>query len=100
MNIFDFIIGFNSTTYPGDRIIPDKKFISYFPLKNAKNTPKSINKRLNILSPNSTILDSSKDTFPFNIPFHPGEGPEIIYPDGPVEPEDPEEDPGDEPDDY
>ena len=47
-----------------------------------------------------SLNDSSRSAFPFNIPFHPGEGPEIIYPDGPLEPEDPEEDPGDEPDDY
>jgi hypothetical protein len=37
-----------------------------------------------------------KDAFSFNIPFHPGEGPDIIYPDDTVEPE---EDPGGEPDD-
>ena len=46
-----------------------------------------------------SLNDSSRSVFPFNIPFHPGEGPEIIYPDGPLEQEDPEEDPGDEPDD-
>ncbi len=49
---------------------------------------------------NSLPGNDNKDAFPFNIPFHPGEGPEIIYPDGPVDPEYPEEDPGDEPDDY
>ena len=49
---------------------------------------------------NSPPGNYNRDAFPFNIPFHPGEGPEIIYPDGPLEPEDPEEDPGDEPDDY
>ena len=49
---------------------------------------------------NSLPANDNKDSFPFNIPFHPGEGPEIIYPDGPVDPEYPEEDPGDEPDDY
>ena len=47
-----------------------------------------------------SLNDSSRSAFPFSIPFHPGEGPEIIYPDSPLEPEDPEEDPGDEPDDY
>ena len=47
-----------------------------------------------------SLNDGSGSAFPFNIPFHPGEGPEVIYPDGPVEPEYPEEDPGDEPDDY
>ena len=47
-----------------------------------------------------SLNDSSRSVFPFNIPFHPGQGPEIIYPDGPLEPEDPEEDPGDDPDDY
>ena len=96
MNNFDFIIGFNDITCSKGRIIPDKKFASYFPLRNSKNAPESINKSLNILSPNSTLLDSANNAFPFNIPFHPGEGPEIIYPDGPVEPG---EDPGDEPDD-
>ena len=44
---------------------------------------------------NSPPGNYNRDAFPFNIPFHPGQGPEIIYPDGPLEPE---EDPGDEPD--
>lgn len=43
--------------------------------------------------------DSPSEAFPFIIPFHPGKGPEIDYPDSPVEPEDPDDDPGDEPDD-
>ena len=44
----------------------------------------------------TSINDISRDAFPFDVPFHPGHGPEIDYPDGPVEPE---EDPGDDPDD-
>ncbi len=48
---------------------------------------------------NISLNDSIGSPFPFNIPFHPGEGPEIDYPDGPYEPEYPEEDPGDDPDD-
>ena len=51
MNIFDFIIGFYCIIALRGRIIPVKKFISYFPLKNAKNTPKSINKRLKKVMP-------------------------------------------------
>ena len=47
----------------------------------------------------TSLNDISRDAFPFIIPFHPGEGPEIDYPDAPVEPEDPDEDPGDEPGD-
>ena len=47
----------------------------------------------------TSLNDISRDAFPFDVPFHPGLGPEIDYPDGPVEPEYPEEDPGDEPDD-
>ena len=43
-----------------------------------------------------SLNDSIGSPFPFNIPFHPGEWPEIDYPD---EPEYPEEDPGDDPDD-
>jgi hypothetical protein len=46
---------------------------------------------------NSPPGNYNRNAFPFSIPFHPGQGPEIIYPDGPLEPED---DPGDEPDDY
>ncbi len=49
---------------------------------------------------NSLPRKYNKDAFPFSIPFHQGQDPEIIYPDGPLEPEDPEEDPGDGPDDY
>ena len=53
---------------------------------------------LNVFGMNNSLPQNYiKDAFPFNIPFHPGEGPEVIYPDGSVEPE---EDPGDEPDDY
>ena len=48
---------------------------------------------------NISLNDSIGSPFPFNIPFHPGEGPEIDYPDGPYEPEYPEEDPGDDPGD-
>ena len=44
----------------------------------------------------TSLNDISRDAFPFDVPFHPGHGPEIDYPDGPVEPE---EDPGDDPDD-
>ena len=44
----------------------------------------------------TSVNDISRDAFPFDVPFHPGKGPEIDYPDGPVEPE---EDPGDDPDD-
>ena len=47
----------------------------------------------------TSLNDISQDAFPFIIPFHPGKGPEIDYPDAPVEPEDPDEDPGDEPGD-
>ena len=47
----------------------------------------------------TSLNDISRDAFPFIIPFHPGKGPEIDYPDAPVEPEDPDEDPGDEPGD-
>ena len=47
----------------------------------------------------TSLNDISQDAFPFIIPFHPGKGPEIDYPDAPVEPEDPDEDPGDEPSD-
>ena len=47
----------------------------------------------------TSLNDISRDAFPFDVPFHPGHGPEIDYPDGPVEPEDPDEDPGDEPGD-
>ena len=70
MNNFDFIMGFNGITYSKGRIIPDKKFISYFPLRNSKNAPESINKRLNILSTNRTILDSTQDAFQFNLLFY------------------------------
>ena len=41
MNNFNFIIGFKSITSPDGRIIPDKKFISYFHLRNAKNAYKT-----------------------------------------------------------
>ena len=41
MNNFDFIMGFNGITSPVGRIIPDRKFISYFPLQNAKITSKT-----------------------------------------------------------
>ena len=51
MNNFDFIMGFNDITCSKGRIIPDKKFISYFPLRNSKNAPESINKRLKKLMP-------------------------------------------------
>ena len=44
----------------------------------------------------TSLNDISRTAFPFDVPFHPGKGPEIDYPDGPVEPE---EDPGDDPDD-
>ena len=47
----------------------------------------------------TSLNDISRTAFPFDVPFHPGLGPEIDYPDGPVEPEYPEENPGDEPDD-
>lgn len=43
-----------------------------------------------------SLNDSSGSAFPFHVPFHPGEGPEVNYPN---EPEDPEKDPGDDPDD-
>ena len=43
--------------------------------------------------------DRPSEAFPFIIPFHPGKGREIDYPDSPVEPEDPDDDPEDEPDD-
>ena len=66
MNNFNFIIGFNDITSSKGRIIPGKKFISYFLLRNLKNAHKSINKRLNILSPNSTLLDNTDNAFPFN----------------------------------
>lgn len=46
MNNFNFIIGFNDITSSKGRIIPGKKFISYFLLRNLKNAHKSINKRL------------------------------------------------------
>ena len=44
----------------------------------------------------TSLNDTSRDAFPFDVPFHPGHGPEIDYPE---EPEYPEEDPGDEPHD-
>ena len=44
----------------------------------------------------TSLNDISQDAFPFIIPFPPGKGPEIDYPE---EPEYPEEDPGDEPGD-
>ena len=53
----------------------------------------------NIILPETSFTslnDTSRDAFPFDVPFHPGHGPEIDYPE---EPEYPEEDPGDEPDD-
>ena len=72
----------NTSSY---RIIPEthfsteKAFITY---------PNFTNKGI--------YSDSYREVFPYNIPFHPGYGPEIDYP---VEPEYPEEDPGDDPDD-
>ena len=41
MNNFDFIIGFKGISSPKGRIIPNKKFTSYFPLRNAKNAYKT-----------------------------------------------------------
>ena len=62
--------------------------------------PKKYSKKtsmMNVFDMNNSLpRNYIKDAFPFNIPFHPGEGPEIIYPNSPVEPEYP----GDEPDDY
>ena len=51
MNNFDFIIGFYCIIALRGRIIPDKKFTSYFLLRNSKNAPESINKRLKKLMP-------------------------------------------------
>ncbi|WP_298279330.1 hypothetical protein [Ferroplasma sp.] len=71
-------------------ILPLRHFISKKYSKKAS--------MLNVFGMNNSLPQNYiKDAFPFNIPFHPGEGPEVIYPDGSVEPE---EDPGDEPDDY
>ena len=72
----------------GGRIIPQSNFIHLEYVPEGKYHCKN------------GISLASKDDFPFNIPFHPEESPEIINPDGPLEPEDPEEYPGDEPDDY
>ena len=41
---------------------------------------------------NGIYWDSHREVFSYNIPFHPGYGPEIDYPE---EPEDPRDDPDD-----
>ena len=51
MNNFDFIMGFYCIIALRGRIIPDRKFISYFPLRNSKNALESINERLKKLMP-------------------------------------------------
>ena len=72
------------TKVSSNRIIPEscysteKAFITY---------PNFTNKGI--------YWDIHREFFSYNIPFHPGYGPEIDYPDGPVEPEYPEEDPDD-----
>ena len=75
------------------RIIPLRHFI-------AKKYSKTAS-MMNVFDMNDSLpRNYIKDAFPFNTPFHPREGPEIIYPNSPVELEYPEEDPGDEPYDY
>ncbi len=99
MNDFNYTLCFNDMDSNKGIILPSKHFISYFPILQPKNASKILSNNLKKQSLNMALLDSTNNAFPFNIPFHPGGGPEIIYPDGPLEPEDPEEDPGDEPDD-
>jgi hypothetical protein len=87
----------NFPLYPGQKIrlntyVFHKKSIFLYILSKMKALrgiilPKTYNMSLN---------DSIGSAFPFHVPFHPGEGPEIDYPN---EPEYPEEDPGDDPDD-
>ena len=62
MNNFDFIMGFNGITSPVGRIIPDRKFISYFPLQNAKITSKT-SVQGNKKSLNMSLLDRTNDAF-------------------------------------
>ena len=63
---------------------------------------------LSLINHNGIIISKTSFTskndilgndFPFKMPFHPGKGPDVDYPEGPYEPEEPDEDPGDEPDD-
>ena len=89
---------------PDFSFYPGKKISLYTYVFHRKNDSTLYFKRVTylrgIILPETyyiSLNDSIGGPFPFNVPFHPGEGPEIDYPN---EPEYPEEDPGDDPDDY
>ena len=70
INNFDFIIGFKGISSPKGRIIPNKKFTSYFPLRNAKNAYKTSALDNKKESPNRSLLGSTNNAFQFNILFY------------------------------
>ena len=84
----------NFPLYPGQKIrlntyVFHKKSIFLYILSKMKACSGIILPETYLMSLN----DSSGSAFPFHVPFHPGEGPEVNYPN------EPEEDPGDDPDD-